>query len=87
MDDGSKDVEMSLELLRREYADKVTQIALTPHFNFERQGMQEFLQRRNGAARELGLAFQKTYLAQQMKLGAEVFYSSQLAETDMRPLC
>ena len=31
VDDGSKDVEMSLELLRREYADKVTQIALTPH--------------------------------------------------------
>lgn len=49
--------------------------------------MQEFLQRRNGAARELGLAFQKTDLAQQMKLGAEVFYSSQLAEIDMRPLC
>lgn len=87
VDDGSKNVEMSLELLRREYADKVTQIALTPHFNFERQGMREFLQRRNGAARELGFAFQSAGFAQHMKLGAEVFYSSQLAETDMRQLC
>ena len=87
VDDGAKNAEMSLELLRREYADKVTQIALTPHFNFERESVQEFLQRRSGAARELGVALQKAGLAQQMKLGAEVFYSSRLAETDMRPLC
>lgn len=87
IDDGAKNVEMSLELLRLEYANQVTQIALTPHFNFERHGVPEFLQRRSGAARELGIAFQKAGFAQQMKLGAEVFYSSQLSETDMRPLC
>ena len=87
VDDGSKSVEMSLDLLRRQYEDKVTQIALTPHFNFEKQSMQEFLQKRNNAARELGLVFQKSGLAQRMKLGAEVFYSSQLAETDVKPLC
>ena len=87
VDDGSKSVEMSLDLLRRQYEDKVTQIALTPHFNFEKQSMREFLQKRNNAARGLGLVFQKSGLAQQMKLGAEVFYSSQLAETDVKPLC
>ena len=87
IDDGSKSINMSIELLRREYEDDVTQIALTPHFNFERQGMQEFLQKRNDAARELGVEFKKTGLAQWMKLGAEVFYSSQLAETDVHPLC
>lgn len=87
VDDGAKDVAMSLELLRREYKDQVTQIALTPHFNFERQGIKAFLRNRNNAARRLGAAFQAAGLGQRMKLGAEVFYSSQIAETDMRPLC
>ena len=87
IDDGAKNVKMSLELLRRQYEDDVTQIALTPHFNFEKQNIQEFLKKRNEAAKELGLAFRQTGLMQWMKLGAEVFYSSQLAETDVQPLC
>lgn len=87
IDDGAESVKMSLELLRRQYEDDVTQIALTPHFNFGKQEIREFLQKRNQAAQKLAPAFRNASLAQRIKLGAEVFYSSQLAETDMRPLC
>ena len=87
IDDGSKSTEMSLELLWREYKDNVTQIAFTPHFNFERQRMQDFLQKRNSIAEDLKKELKRAGLTQRIKLGAEVFYSSQLAETDVRPLC
>ena len=87
VDDGSKSVEMSMELLRREYADGVAQIALTSHFNFHKLDLPEFLEKRDAAARKLAPAFQEAGLPQTLKLGAEVFYSSQLAETDVAPLC
>ncbi|WP_367924242.1 tyrosine-protein phosphatase [uncultured Ruthenibacterium sp.] len=87
IDDGAKDLQISLELLRKQYADRVTQIALTPHFNFERQTLEEFLKVRNRAAQELGRAFRMSGIPQRMKLGAEVFYSSEILQTDMRALC
>ena len=35
IDDGAKDVSVSLELLRKEYEDGVRNIAFTSHFNSE----------------------------------------------------
>ena len=62
IDDGSKNVQTSLALLRSEYAQGVEQIALTPHFNFENQTIKEFLQRRNAAARQLWLSLIHIYV-------------------------
>lgn len=76
VDDGAKNLDMSLALLRAQRADGVTRIALTPHFRFE-QTIEEFLRRRDEAM---------TLLTQALK-AEEIFYSSQLAETDPRPLC
>ena len=87
IDDGSKNVQTSLALLRSEYAQGVERIALTPHFNFENYTIKEFLQSRNAAARQLWLPFRNAELPQYMKLGAEIFYSAQLAEVDPQPLC
>ena len=87
IDDGKKNVQTSLALLRSEYAQGVEQIEMTPHFNFENQTIKEFLQRRNAAARQLWLPFRNAELPQYMKLGAEIFYSAQLAEVDPQPLC
>ena len=42
VDDGAKNLDMSLALLRAQRADGVTRIALTPHFRFE-QTIEEFL--------------------------------------------
>ena len=87
VDDGAQNIRISLELLRRQYADGVTQIALTPHFHFGEQTTLDFLRKRTAAARQLAPAFRAAKLPQRIRMGAEVFYSSQLAEADLRPLC
>ena len=42
IDDGAKDVSVSLELLRKEYEDGVRNIAFTSHFNSERTTVEAF---------------------------------------------
>ena len=86
VDDGAKNLDMSLALLRAQRADGVTRIALTPHFRFE-QTIEEFLRRRDEAMDLLTQALKAEEQPPQLKPGAEIFYSSQLAETDPRPLC
>lgn len=87
IDDGARTVQISLNLLQSEQRQGVAQIALTPHFNIEKQSVKEFLHGRNAAARQLGAAFRNSSLSQHLKLGAEIFYSSELATIDLRPLC
>lgn len=50
VDDGSKNVEMSLEMLRASAAQGVTDICLTPHFYAERNTPEKFLEKRRRAA-------------------------------------
>ena len=66
IDDGAKDVSISMELLRREYNDGVRNISFTSHFNSERTTVEVFLEKRahayetgsERAAREDGLSLQ-----------------------------
>lgn len=51
IDDGAKDVSVSLELLRKEYEDGVRNIAFTSHFNSERTTVEAFLEKRAAALR------------------------------------
>ena len=53
MDDGAENVEMSLRMLREEYAQGVRVVALTPHFYCERESVERFLARREQAYRKL----------------------------------
>ena len=46
IDDGAKDVSVSLELLHKEYEDGVRNIAFTSHFNSERTTVEAFLEKR-----------------------------------------
>lgn len=49
IDDGAKDVSISLRLLEKEYADGVRNIAFTSHFNSEWTTPDAFLQKRAAA--------------------------------------
>ena len=53
MDDGSKSVEMSMEMLRREAAQGIRQVIATPHFYPWREHPEQFLERRDQAAANL----------------------------------
>jgi protein-tyrosine phosphatase len=87
MDDGAKDVTVSLELLRKEHEDGVNQIALTSHFNSERTNVETFLARRAAAYTSLCEALAPEPMQFAFKLGAEVYFSPKLCELDVQALC
>lgn len=87
VDDGAKTVEDSILLLKKELADGVDRIVLTPHFNPERVSVEEFLEKRSAAFEVLQNAVQKEGLPVQLKLGAEVFFSTQLPDLELDELC
>ena len=82
IDDGARDTDISLELLRRLREDGVDTVCLTPHFNFERQSIEEFLDARNAARQRLEAALKPTGWALRLLSGAEVAFSPELASQD-----
>lgn len=87
IDDGAKNEQISLELLRKEYEDGVRNIALTSHFNSERTDLESFLAKRQAAFERMTAALEGQGMEFQFKLGAEVFFSPKLSELDARELC
>lgn len=72
VDDGSKNVGMSLEMLRASAAQGVTDICLTPHFYAEQNTPEKFLEKRSRAAEELFSHLEGGL--PRIHLGAEVKY-------------
>lgn len=89
IDDGAKNLEISLKLLEMDAASGVQRIALTSHFNPERQTLEEFVQARAQAFLTMYQAMKETDLAGKLefKLASEVYFSPGLRELDMTPLC
>lgn len=87
VDDGAKTVEDSLELLAAQLAGGVNAIALTPHFNAERTTVAVFCEKRAAAFGQLRQAVAEKALPVTLKLGAEVFFSSDLLDLELEPLC
>ena len=86
IDDGAKTVEESVALLRQELEQGVQQFVFTPHFNPECIDVEAFKKKRAEAFELLQKAVQEKGLSIQMKLGAEVQFSSMLSELDLTPL-
>lgn len=73
MDDGARDVEMSLAMLCEERAQRVERIALTPHFYRDEERPETFLARRQKAWDKLCLAMERSgERFPELVLGAEV---------------
>lgn len=89
-DDGAADLNVSLELLKTEYESGIRQVALTSHFDCERESLASFLERRTQAYDVLSQALQSRggiFNDLRLKLGAEVHFSPNLCELDVRALC
>lgn len=86
IDDGARDADIALQLLRKEAADGVTRIAFTPHFNYERTGIKKFVDARRRALRNIAEAAVKEQLAIKIKLGAEIYFTTALADMDFSEL-
>lgn len=90
IDDGSKSLETTCQLFRFEYNSGVRQIALTSHFNCENQSLDDFLERRRNSWEQVKEAMSgDEFFANDLrvKLGAEVYYSPNLREVNVRELC
>lgn len=86
IDDGAKDLEKSLAILQAEIEAGVTQIVFTPHFYIHKQKYESFLERRQKAFEQIKPICEQ-FPQLKVKLGAEVHYSPQISEMDLKPLC
>lgn len=85
IDDGAKDLEAAMQMLRMQKASGVARVAVTPHFYPLGESLEEFLERRQQAW-ELLLPGWDGSTMPQLRLGAEVHFSPCLADMDLRKL-
>ena len=85
VDDGAKNGEEALAMLRLQRESGVERMYLTPHFYPRHQKFEEFLEKR-AAARETLRALTVGKDIPEMRLGAEVHYSPDILEMDLRQL-
>ena len=89
MDDGAKDVEMSLAMLRMQREQGVDSVVLTPHFYRNKEHPAHFLRRRQEAFERLQQAMEAAgEKFPQLTLGAEVAWMPNMTEWDeIEQLC
>lgn len=80
MDDGSKSVEMSLEMLRSSKNQGVTTMVSTSHFYADRESPDRFLRRRNHAFEKI--ESELTDSDPEIILGAEVLYFPGISQSE-----
>lgn len=86
MDDGARDVDESVELLRELKAQGVSTVVATPHFYANDETPQSFLERRDVSYEALSGSLSEDM--PRVLLGAEVaFYSGISRMEDLRSLC
>ena len=86
IDDGSKSLEMSLEMLRREAEQGITAVVFTPHFYAHQNSPERFLERRNHAYDKVMAVLPQGM--PELHLGAEVQYFDGICEVeDLNRLC
>ncbi len=83
IDDGSKSLDESLNLLKMEFKDGVKQVVATPHFYPQRDNPEEFLKRRESSAKALLAALEKEIDIPKLTLGAEVYYFRGISDSEV----
>ncbi len=56
IDDGARDLDMSMALIRKELQDGAAGIVFTPHFHYERITVEKFVEQRKAAFRQVSAA-------------------------------
>ena len=88
IDDGSKDIQMTEQMLEREAASGVTLIYATPHFYAHRTGVNSFLDKRAASFQKVDALLATRSDLPAIKLGAEVYYFRGMGKAEQTPhLC
>ncbi len=88
IDDGSKSVEVSRELLEESARRGVTHLAATPHFYAQQESFDRFLEKREHALKKVLSEKEKWENVPQLFVGAEVYYFPGMGRADrLKELC
>ena len=82
VDDGSKSVEISIEMLKRQAQQGITHVVCTPHFYPRYHRPRDFLERRDRAEALLREEMEKHRDLPQLLMGAEVQYFRGISNSD-----
>lgn len=82
VDDGSKTIEESLELLRMEARQGIRRVVATPHFYANHDTPERFLRRRAAAWEDLQAVMADEGNLPEIILGAEVYYFSGISDSE-----
>lgn len=82
VDDGSRSMEQSLEMLAEEARQGITHVVATPHFYARYTDPDSFLRKRDAAAETLAQAMAHRTDLPQVILGAEVHYFPGIGESE-----
>ena len=83
IDDGSRDINESLALIREENKQGIQTIVFTPHFYAHRDRVDHFLLKRDESFRTLQSAMKEHNMGLHSYLGAEVYYFSGIGKGEM----
>lgn len=79
MDDGAKNTDESVRMLKKLADDGVDTVVLTPHFYRRDENIKSFLARREKSYNELCKAVKSMEKCPELRLGAEVYYYPSLS--------
>ena len=82
VDDGSRSVEQSIQLLRKEAEQGISHVIATPHFYPQHDTPERFLRRRAEAEDALREEMSKHTGLPELSVGAEVYYFSGISHSD-----
>lgn len=82
IDDGSRNVEESIALLRKEAEQGITHVIATPHFYPRHDTPERFLERRAEAEMLLREEMSKHTGLPKLSIGAEVYYFNGISDSD-----
>lgn len=88
IDDGSKSLEMSLQMLKESYNQGVDTVVATPHFYIKHDTIESFLKRREDAYNQLIYFIKDEDCVPNIYLGAEVYYFNGISKIEnIEKLC
>lgn len=83
IDDGSRSVDESVQMLRKEAEQGIKTVIATPHFYPQRHTPQRFLEKRKRAEEKLREELLKHPELPKVEIGAEVYFFSGISQSDM----
>lgn len=88
IDDGSRDIRMTEQMLEKEAAMGVTHVYATPHFYAHRANVNRFLERRQRSYAQVQELLERRSDLPKVTVGAEVYYFEGIGKAEQTPqLC